>query len=284
MMSDIGWTERDQDTISPAYAEQVFAAAELGDVATVAAALDRGFDPNCKNGVNPLLHLPICVDQAEAPDRLATVELLIGRGADPERTDAHGWTALLAACDRTDEDMIRLLLKNGANGSACDNKGWSTIHYLTNRQADREVIQLLLDAEANINHRSTDEGNTPLMLAVYHADLALIHALLDLGADPMIARKDGLTALHLAAKLDRVDSAQILLDAGADPNAIGGVTQCPPIHLAAGIGHRQMVELLLKRGADIRAVDRNGYTAFDVANGTGCFEISALLQAFEDRA
>ncbi len=264
-------------------AEAMFDAAARGDVAAVAAGLDKGFDPKAVLNGNPLLHVPICVGQGTESDRRAIVELLIDRGADPEQPDANGWTALLAACDKTDDVMIRLLLERGASATAKDNKGWSAIHYLTYRRADLELFRLLVDAGANIEHRSTAEGNTSLMIAADRGDAPRVHTLLGLGANPSFARKDGLTALHMAANKGQVDISRWLLDAGANADAIGGQMGCAPLHLAAAGGHLALVELLLERGADVVSVDNNGYTPFAVANGTGFFEIGALLQEHEVR-
>lgn len=276
-------TEPDRETVSSDSIEDLFDAARRGDVAAVASAMDGGFDPNTELGGNPLLHVPIYFDQGAASDRATIVELLIDRGADPERPDPNGWTPLLTACEKTDEEMIRLLLDKGASTSTVDAKGWSAIHYLTYQNADRGLFQLLKDRGANLDHRSTADGNTALMIAADRADATRVSVLLDLGADPSPARKDGLTALHMAANKGHVDISRCLLDAGADVDTYGGQMGCTPLHLAAAGGHRGLVELLLERGADVASFDNNNNTPFDVANGRGFFEIGAVLQEFEER-
>lgn len=273
----------DRQPLLPESAEALFDAVARGDVATVAAGLDRGFDPRAELNGNPLLHVPICGAQGTESDREAVVELLIDRGADPEQADANGWTALLAACDKTDGVMIRLLLERGASATATDNKGWSAMHYLTYQQAALELFQMLVDAGAKIDHRSTADGNTSLMIAADRADAPRLRILLGLGANQSFARKDGLTALHMAANKGQVDISGWLLDAGANVDAIGGQMGCAPLHLAAAGGHRALVELLLERGADAVMVDNNGNTPVAVANGMGYFEIGALLQKHEER-
>jgi len=269
--------KRECEAFTPEATEDLFYAAARGDVTIIKAALNTGFDPNTVCNGNPILHTPICSEQGTAADRRTVVELLLDRGADPECLDANGWTALLTACDRTDEAMVRSLLERGANAAACDNKGWSAIHYLTYRQADREMFKLLVGAGSDLDHRSTADGNTSLMIAVDRADSTRVRTLLDLGANPTIARNDALTALHMAANKGLVEIARWLLDEGADVNAKGGQMVCTALHMAAGAAQRGFVELLLERGADIAATDRNGYIPLDVANGTGAFEIAAIL-------
>lgn len=272
--------KREYEASTPEAVEELFYAAARGDETIVRAALNTGFDPNTVRNDNPILHMPICSDQGTAADRRAVVELLLDHGARLEDQDANGWTALLTACDRRDEAMARLLLDRGANAAAADNKGWSAFHYLTYREADRDLFQLLAEAGADLDHRSVADGNTALMIAVDRRDVTRVRTLLDLGAKPTVARHDTLTALHMAANKGLVEMAGWLLDKGADPNAKGGQMVCTALHMAAGAAKRDVVELLLERGADIAATDRNGYTPLDVANGTGAFEIVALLNNY----
>ncbi len=80
----------------------------------------------------------------------------------------------------------------------------------------------------------------------------------------------GDTALHLAAAGYRVEIAQLLLSAGADPNSAANHRRGAPLHYAAdGRGVHpswnparqvKIIELLLRAGADINAQDKNGAT------------------------
>ena len=67
------------------------------------------------------------------------------------------------------------------------------------------------------------------------------------------------TALHEAAAWGRLEIAQLLLDAGADPNAYkeGGYR---PLHYAAYNEHPDVVKLLLEYGADASLKDDIGNT------------------------
>ena len=88
-----------------------------------------------------------------------------------------------------------------------------------------------------------------------------------------------MTALHVAAKYGFVDSARVLLDNGADVNAVAdGVSggsqfmyanlihterNRTPLMYAAKNGHLEMIRLLLDKGADKSKTDQMGMTAFD---------------------
>lgn len=73
--------------------------------------------------------------------------------------------------------------------------------------------------------------------------------------------------LYRAVSMNHVELAQILLDAGADPNQLNAIGNLP-LHLAATSDSAEMIELLVRYGADIEKRDEisksfgsKGYTA-----------------------
>jgi ankyrin repeat protein len=103
----------------------------------------------------------------------------------------------------------------------------------------------------------------------------------------------GDTALHAAAAGYRVEIAKMLLDAGADPNAVKNHRRSSPLHYASDGSlenpswdpKRQVatIGLLLKAGADIHAPDKNGATPLHRAVRTRCAAaVEALLDAGAD--
>ena len=103
----------------------------------------------------------------------------------------------------------------------------------------------------------------------------------------------GDTALHLAAAGHRVEIVQLLLSAGANPNAATNHRRSSPLHYAADgfitgpdwDAKRQVATLrcLLDHGADLHAQDKNGATPLHRAVRTRCAAaVKYLLQAGAD--
>ena len=77
------------------------------------------------------------------------------------------------------------------------------------------IVRALLAAGARVDVREAETGRTPLHEAV-HPGLRAVKLLLDAGADPNAVSKTGTTPLHETIPLAAVAVAEELLRAGAD--------------------------------------------------------------------
>jgi ankyrin repeat protein len=120
-------------------------------------------------------------------------------------------------------------------------------------------LRELLDADPElVRARSVDDG-TALHFAAFFRQPEATRLLVERGADlEAVASTFGnVTPLHSACASGERESARILLEAGADPNVRqqGGFT---PLHAAAQNGDEELTRLLLARGADPEAAADDG--------------------------
>lgn len=85
-----------------------------------------------------------------------------------------------------------------------------------------QMVEILLKAGANANVIKEEYGEVefPLKSAVESGTLKTVKMLLEAGADPNLAGKDGTTALMWAAEEHKTKFAKLLIDHGADVNAL----------------------------------------------------------------
>lgn len=116
-----------------------------------------------------------------------------------------------------------------------------------------------------------------LVDAVKNRDKAAVRTLIQQRVDVNAPEPDGATALHWAVQADDLETADMLVRAGAkvDVKNRYGVT---PLQLASANGSGAMVEMLLKNGADANTVLFEGETVLMVAARAGKLEaVKALL-------
>ncbi len=109
---------------------------------------------------------------------------------------------------------------------------------------------------------------TPLMAALLGGYLHVMEYLLKKGANPNGVNKDGLTALHLAARSGLTNAAHKLLDFGADPNLKDKAGMTPLMYAVMRNSNNKnlgVITLLLTYGADVNLKNNQGKTALDYA-------------------
>lgn len=110
------------------------------------------------------------------------------------------------------------------------------------------------------------DGFTPLHYAAFFGGAASVELLLRAGADPDADQDNPLRVrpLHSAAAVGDADAVRALLDAGAepDPRQAGGHT---PLHTAAHNDDPALARILLDHGADPGTANDAGETPRDMA-------------------
>ena len=186
---------------------------------------------------------------------------MLDSNANIEVRNGHGHTPLLVAAREGHEDVVRLLVENGADiPCICGVEETPLICAVWHLRV--EVVYLLLAKGAPVNTKN--HHDTALHRAAHRGQEDLVRTLLDAGADLTVKPGLGLTVLDQAVNSGHEGVILLLLDAISnidnwkddyEPSALRYATQ--------GCAERT-IEILLDRGIDVNATI-SGKTALDIA-------------------
>lgn len=187
-------------------------------------------------------------------------------------------TALHYAADSGNAAIVELLLEKGADVNLkAKLYQESALHFATWARSER-CVELLLEYGADIGARKK-EGTSALQMAARDGNETLVRLLIDNGADIHMTDNHGCQALQYAVETAQTDIVYLLLVKDADING-GFSAECrgdTPLYKAVHFGHQDMVEILIAEGADIAIRNTLGRTALHEAAATGQDAIARLL-------
>jgi uncharacterized protein len=221
-------------------------AANRGDAERIAELLDS--HPGIVNkrgrlaghwGLRTALHFAI-----NSSDE-ATVRSLLERGADPNiRDEGDNAMPLHFAAEKEHPGIIRLLIEHGADpigagdGHQLEVIGWATCF----GKGKRDIVDYLL----------AHGSRHTILSAVAMGEVEAIRTLGTLSPGsldtPMDATNHRRRPLHLAIVKKQPESLAVLLDLGADPEAVDAAGLTPLDQAALG-GDTEIAQLLIERGA-----------------------------------
>ena len=204
--------------------QSLFAAIERGDVAAVKAALAGGADPDaCQPMATGWRPLHAAIEALEDVGPLETIEVLLAHGATVDAWDAQrDATPLLMAVFRGQREAARLLLDAGGDVHVVGGEGDNPLRWAV-QLGDAELVRLLLarGATRDLDAGGGISGMGPLGIAARRLDLAMVQLLLDAGARPDAPDADGWTARRRADRPDDPERLarwrQIMTLLGAPP-------------------------------------------------------------------
>lgn len=133
--------------------------------------------------------------------------------------------------------------------------------------SDQGALRVLVEQGGMDPNHPTGVRNTSALHLVVKAP-EVVKVMLDAGADPNAVIGDGRTPLHIAAQFNRVESIEALVEAGADPNFQDKFGRTPLILTDKGEEGLATVRALLDAGADPNIARKDGETAlFRVDSG-----------------
>ncbi|KAG7457247.1 B-cell lymphoma 3 protein [Solea senegalensis] len=189
--------------------------------------------------------LHIAVVQGELAVVCTLIHLLLLAAKSVDVYNNLRQTPLHLAVITQQPDMVGVLLRAGADPTALDRHGQTALH-LCCEYHQRECLSVVLS-----------RSSSPTCLE--------------------IRNYEGLSPLHLAVLRGRKDLARMLLDAGADINAMDIKSGQSPLMHAVESNNADMVHFLIENGSDVNSQSYSGNTALHGACGRDQADTVRLL-------
>jgi len=180
---------------------------------------------------------------------------------------------MLRAVEDGETAEVKRLLSRGMDPNTTDPKGMSVL-MIAARKGQPEIVSLLIAKRANVGQRSP-AGDTALLMACLNGNVVVIRSLLDAGGE--LNPTKGWTPLQYAAFAGRADAVKLLLNRGAEKDAVApnGYT---PLMLAARNGKFEAAKALLYADPDVNFRTTAGDTALRIARKRDMAELVELLK------
>lgn len=161
-------------------------------------------DTKNKDGDSPFINACIYSDMQE----VATMIFKIGANPNDEK---HEIPALLYAYRNKNYDLCFLLLQKGANPNGFDRQGKTLLMYAAHERNFLFVKEFLKIGGIDINKKNSSQSMTALHIACYTDSIEIIILLLEHGADFNAMSQDMRTPLSILVGNWHLDSLRIVL-------------------------------------------------------------------------
>ena len=269
--------------LSAAGPSEVADAAMHGDKSALRTLLQQKADVNA-----PQADGTTALHWAVRANDLEMTEMLLHAGAHPSAANKSGATPMLLAAMNGNAAILDRLIQAGADPNAPVSKTGDTALMIAARTGKLDATKALLDHGAEVNAKETWGGTTALMWAVAERHPEVVQLLVEHAAEvnaksnfvpsasgrgfegtaPVAPKPNQtieefasgwMTPLMFAAREDDIESAQILIQKGADVNAVGGDGK-DALELALFNGSYDVASLLIDSHANVNHADAQRFT------------------------
>ena len=188
---------------------------------------------------------------------------------------AGAYEDFFSAIIQDDARTVQSLLQRGFDPNTRDPKNFHGL-FLALREPSPKVAQVLINAPKIDLNYLTEQGESPLMMAVFKGQVELAQQLIKQGAD---VNKPGWAPLHYAATAGNAQLVSLLLANYAYIDA-ESPNKTTPLMMAAHYGTAGVVKLLLEEGADPLLKNDLGLTAIEFAQNANKTDSVEIIAAF----
>ena len=194
---------------------------------------------------------------------LEAVKACLAAKADVNAVDPNSTTALVFAAHGGHEALVGALLEAGASVKA-GNRTVEVCELVRDGWPTAGTVKRLVEAGA----RASVDRYPCMVSAADLGDVAVMEALVELGADVGRRNSDGYTAMHFAASGEVV---RWLVQRGVSVQATtGDARRGSPLMSACQWGSVDVARALVEAGADVRFADERGKTALHIVVALDC--------------
>lgn len=243
-----------------------FRAVRRGKPAEVQAMIDAGADPN---GFNSSGDTPLHI--AARNDLVAVAQVLVNAGANAKQGKKDDPKALPLddAVNFGKVTMAEFLTRNGGYAPGNTVNGWTLLHRAAEK-GNARIVAALIEGGADANEK-TDNGSTPLLVAVSRRQAEVAEKLLDFptvagGMNEFHSQTDSKqrNAFQLAIEKGQATVVAKMLKLGVNINGADADGVTPLVH-AIEQGNVALVKTLVSHGADLNRAHSNRGTPLFIA-------------------
>ncbi|XP_071842194.1 uncharacterized protein [Apostichopus japonicus] len=224
------------------------------------------------------LHIAIVQEQTDLAYIQRLIHLVKMSGKSLDIFNYMQQTPLHLAAITNNIEVIRIMLESGANPNEADRNGQTTIHHACyNRNSPcMSVIFKYSTFKIDLEKKNFN-GHSALHVAVDKRDKVLVRMLLENGANVnAMDSRNGWTPLFIAVANQDIGMLGILVEFRAKVNA-QSYSGNSALHIATGRGYTDVVKVLVQYGADLSLKNSHWETPVNVANANAN-EMGQLLR------
>src|SRR5712671_5548292 len=205
-------------------------------------------------------------------DDLATADLLIRAGAKISAANREGATPMQLAAVIGNAAMIDKLITAGADPNAALSQSNDMALMFAARTGKPDAVKVLLDNGANVNAKESWGDTTALMWAVSEMHPAVVKLLVDRGAD--VNARSKFVPSATGRGFEGASPVDPRSNQPPEEHSSGSLT---PLMFAAREGDLESARLLVAAGAKINAVDGDGKGSLSLALFNGSYDVASFL-------